>query len=398
MKRILFVDDEPHILDGLRNLLRKQAKQWEMVFAQGGAAALEEFKKEPFDVVVSDMRMPGIDGAALLAKVKELYPASARIILSGHAERESVVRALPVAHQFLSKPCDATLLREVIDRACQLQKLLHNASIRSVVGSLEKLPSTPQVYWQLTDAASRPEATLDDFSEIVEQDPAMTAKVLQLVNSSYFGLPQKLASVRQAVGYLGINLLRSLALSAHAFGEMGENSSHLISLEKLQRHALQTARLAKRMVRDPHQAGEAFTAALVHDVGRIVLAMGVPDIIEETLRRSVAENRRIADIERELLGVCHAEVGAYLLGVWGLPLTIVEAVAYHHEPSQAAAGASLSLAAVHVADALLGDESGARKDGDSPLALDMEFFERSPFARRLDEFRAFVGDFDQRSD
>src|SRR5688572_30352711 len=338
MKRILFVDDEPQILDGLRDLLRKQRKQWTMVFALGGEAALRELEKQPFDVVVSDMRMPGIDGATLLTRVKEQYPASARIILSGHAERDSIVRALPVAHQFLNKPCDATLLRVVVERACELQRLLQNENIRCLIGKLDKLPSVPHTYWELTRVASRPDVALEDLAAIVEQDPAMTVKVLQLVNSGYFGMPQRLSSVRQAVSYLGTDLLKALALSAHAFGTVGQGKTQLFSLEALQRHALSTARMVKRMVPDPKLAGEPFTAALVHDIGRIVLAVGVPDVLDEALRQERNSGRPAHQVERELLGVCHAEVGAYLLGVWGLPLPIVEAVAYHHSPSMASEG------------------------------------------------------------
>lgn len=392
MKSILFVDDEQQILDGLRDLLRKQRKQWSMVFALGGQAALDELAKRPFDVVVSDMRMPGIDGAALLTHVKELYPASARIILSGHAERDSIVRALPVAHQFLNKPCDATLLRVVVERACELQRLLQNENIRCLIGKLDKLPSVPHTYWELTRLAARPDVALEDLAAVVERDPAMTVKVLQLVNSGYFGMPQKLSSVRQAVSYLGTDLLKALALSVHAFGTLSPKAPRDFSLENLQRHAVQAARMVKRMVPDPKRAGEAFTAALVHDIGRIILAVGVPDLLDEALRQERKSGKPSHLVERELLGVCHAEVGAYLLGVWGLPLPIVEAVAYHHSPSMASEGTADALALVHIADALLGGESGIHAADQANGLLDMEFVARAGWADKLDELKLLAGD------
>lgn len=392
MRRILFVDDEPQILDGLRDLLRKQRKQWSMVFALGGEAALKELEHASFDVVVSDMRMPGIDGATLLTRVRDLYPASARIILSGHADRESIVRALPVAHQFLNKPCDATLLRVVVERACELQRLLQNENIRCLIGKLDKLPSAPHTYWELTRVAARPDVALDDLAAIVEQDPSMTVKVLQLVNSGYFGMPQKLSSVRQAVSYLGTDLLKALALSVHAFGTIPLNASREFSIEALQRHAIQTARIVKRMVPDPKRGAEAFTAALVHDIGRIVLSVGVPDILDEALRQERISGRPAHVVERELLGVCHAEVGAYLLGVWGLPLPIVEAVAYHHTPSMAAEGTAEALTLVHIADALLGGESGLHAGGATNGLLDAEFVARSSWGGKLEELRQLVED------
>src|SRR5690606_34045961 len=126
VRRILFVDDEPHVLDGLRDLLHKRLREWEMSFALGGQEALTLLETRPFDVVISDMRMPGIDGVTLLRLVKERYPAIARIVLSGQAERDAVVNALPVAHQFLSKPCDVEVLYAVVERACGLQGLLQD--------------------------------------------------------------------------------------------------------------------------------------------------------------------------------------------------------------------------------------------------------------------------------
>src|SRR5262249_35044517 len=156
--------------------------------ATGATEALAELKIAPVDIVISDMRMPGLDGASLLAKIKEDYPATARLILSGHAERDAILRALPVAHQFLSKPCDATVLRTAIERTCDLHRLLEDEAIRQVVGRLDRLPSVPQTYVELTEAASRPGASTSDFATIIERDPAMSAKVLQLVNSAYFGV------------------------------------------------------------------------------------------------------------------------------------------------------------------------------------------------------------------
>jgi putative nucleotidyltransferase with HDIG domain len=390
MKRILFVDDEPQVLAGLRDLLRKQRSQWDMVFALGGQAALDELANGAFDVVVSDMRMPGIDGAALLSKVKEQYPASARIILSGHAERDSVVRALPVAHQFLSKPCDATLLRVVIERACELQRLLQDERIRSVIGKLDRLPSVPQTYWELTQAAGHVGVAIEDLADIVEQDPAMAVKVLQLVNSSYFGLPKRLTSIRQAVSYLGIDLLKALALSVHAFGTMGVTPIEGFSLEQLQKHSLLTARLVKRMVPDVKRAGEAFTAALVHDIGKIVFAISMPETFARVVLGVRQTGRPFHVLEQELLGVTHAEVGAYLLGFWGLPLSIVETVAYHHSPSFVADGEVDILAAVHVADALLNAYMNKSRTPPSEDLLDPLFIERAGLGGRLDEWRGLA--------
>jgi HD-like signal output (HDOD) protein len=346
----MFVDDEQHVLDGLQNLLRKQRKQWDMSFALGGQAALTAFASAPYDVIVSDMRMPGMDGAELLAAVREQYPATARIVLSGHAERDAVQRALAVAHQFLSKPCDADMLKLVVERVCGLHSLLGDPQLREVVGRIDKLPSVPQVYLDLIAALDRPETTMPVIASIIERDPAMSAKVLQLVNSSYFGLARRLGSIGDAAGYLGSDLLRSLALSANVFARLTAAPVPGFSIEALQDRAVLGGKLARALLAgDKKRADDAFAAALVRDLGSMVLALGLP----ATYAPIIAEHNRtgepLAEVESRALGVTHAEVGAYLLGVWGLPASIVEAVAHCQAPSRVTHDDRDVVAAVHVA-------------------------------------------------
>jgi HD-like signal output (HDOD) protein len=384
MRRVLFVDDEQNVLDGLRNMLRRQRHVWDMVFARGAQAALVELEKAPFDVVVSDMRMPVTNGAALLQTVKQRYPSVARIILSGYVEHEAVVGALPVAHQFLSKPCDPETLRIVVERACELQALLTDEAIRSVVGRLDTLPSVPRTYWELRRVVDEPNVSAGDIASIVEKDPAMSVKILQLVNSAYFGLARRMTSVRHAVSYLGIELLKGLALTAHVFATMEASRVEGFSLDQLQRNSLLTAQLARQLPADSKRAEEAFTAALVHDIGKIVVAVVLPDRFSEIVRTARATGRSFHVVERELLGVTHAEIGAYLLGVWGLPFTIVEAVAYHHRPSSMVSSELCDvLAAVHVADALVDKDAAAPVDD----KLDIAFLERAGLADRLPIWR-----------
>jgi HD-like signal output (HDOD) protein/ActR/RegA family two-component response regulator len=372
--RILFVDDEVAVLDGLRDLLRKERGRWDMVFANGGEQALEEFRKAPFDLVITDMRMPGMDGAELLAKVKELYPGAARMVLSGHAAREAVLRAVPVAQQFLAKPCEAQVLRTAIDRTYGLNVLLSNHAIRDVVGKLEALPSVPRTYLELTDTAARRNSSIDDLAAVVEQDPAMSAKVLQLVNSAYFGAHQRVASIRGAVSYLGVELLKGLALASSTFAAAENLSIEGFSLERLRSSSLLAARAARRFIVDRKLADEAFTTALVHEVGKIVIALGMPAEYASVLRETASSKTPVHLVEKERFGVSHAEVGAYLLGVWGLPFSIVEAVAFHHHPGSIEEGACDTLAALHVASALIEGESGR---------MDHAFLSRTGFEARL---------------
>jgi len=353
-RRILFVDDEPHVLEGLRDSLRKQRHEWDMVFVTSGEAALEALARAPFDVIVSDMRMPAMDGKALLTKVKQEYPGIVRLVLSGHTEREALVETLPIANQFLSKPIDSALLRIQLYRACDLQGLLANEALRRVVGRVDHLASPPRTYWEIRNALNRSTAGLREVAAIIEKDLAMTAKVLRLVNSAYFGLQKPIVSLSQAVSYLGVETLQGLALTMHVFsGAANETFAAGLSLEELGEHSLRTGRLAHSFFSDAHTADVAFAAGLVHDIGKLVLAQGLADYKDVVV--SVRDSARPFDaVEKEMLGVTHAQVGAYILGVWGLPFDIVEAVAYHHEP-ETVCGSVLDVpAAVHIADALVG--------------------------------------------
>jgi putative nucleotidyltransferase with HDIG domain len=389
-KRILFVDDEPHVLDALRNLLRRQRASWEMSFAQGGAAALETLTQGSFDVIVTDMRMPGLDGAALLEQVKERHPAVARIVLSGHADRDAVMRTLPVAHQVLTKPCDAGTLCAVIERTCALQTILSDPAPRKAIGLVGRLPSPEKVYWDLTRAVQQPDVGTADLARLVEEDPAMTAKILQVVNSAYFGLARTVDSIQQAVLFLGVDLLKGLVLSAHVFGMMDPRAAAGFSIAELQRHSLLTARLAKALLKDPVASEAAFTAAIVHDVGEIILAQAFPDQFGAVLTNARGASRPRHELEQEQLGVSHAEVGAYLLGIWGLPFPVVEAVASHHLPSRVTAGDRDVLAALHIADVLLTEAAAGMAAADQPRGLDLAFLHDTGWVLDLPRWRTLV--------
>jgi HD-like signal output (HDOD) protein len=333
LKRVLFVDDEPKVLEGLQRMLRPQRHEWQMSFAEGPTAALEVLAREPFDVVVTDMRMPEMDGAALLEKVRELYPRTGRIVLSGYTEVGFAYRTVRVAHQFLLKPCDAESLRQAVARTCNLQDLLSSESLASVVGEIGELPSAPRLYMSLTQALANPKCSIERIAEIIEQDVGISAKVLQLVNSAFFGLSRDVKSIRQAVNYLGMIILQNLVASVEAFRAFqGSPRLKAFSIEEFESHAQLTARITRTFTMPKIQGEAAMAAAVLHDVGKLVLASRLPEHLEQAIRLSHEKKQPMHEIEAELYAVTHAEIGAYLLGLWGLPMSITEAVAYHHVP------------------------------------------------------------------
>ncbi len=347
--RILFVDDDPSILAGLQNLLYKDRRRWDMTFAGSGEAALEKLHAQPFDVVVCDMRMPGMDGATLLNRVKDASPATARIMLSGHAEREAIVRALPALHQLLAKPCDAATLRATIERSLETEAVVKNGRVRAVIGTLDKLPSSPAVYAAMSAAMASSSIPLDELAAVVMRDPGLAAKVLQLVNSAYFGSGQKTSSITEAVALLGAEQLRYIGLTAPVFTAMTEDPCPGFSLAARQEGAAAIAALARVAVR-AELADEAYSGALLHDVGSVVLAAGFPDQYETILEAASTDEARLISLETAAFGTDHAEVGACLLGLWGLPRPIIDIVRYHHRPDDAPAENRAVVLAVRNAD------------------------------------------------
>jgi putative nucleotidyltransferase with HDIG domain len=347
MKRIMFVDDETAVLEGLRNVLRPLRSRWSMRFATGGEQALEALAAEPADVVVSDMRMPGMDGLALLGQVKARYPNAARIVLSGYADLSAVAAASAVAHQYLLKPCDVEALRAVIERTCGLQDVLSSESLRRTIGSMGALPSAPRMYAELTRALADPDVEVKQVAAIVKQDVGMSSRVLQFVNSAFYGLAQRITSIESAIVYLGMNTVRHLALTIEVV-----SSFRGAGLEDFERHAALTARIAKRLVSEGPQADVAFAAGLLHDAGKLVLANRLEGPLAEAARIAAESGRPMHEVEREVIGANHCEVGAYLLGLWALPNALVEAVAFHHQVERLREGPVDPVAAVCAANLL----------------------------------------------
>ncbi len=384
-KKVLFVDDEPNIIQGLKRMLYNMRESWDMFFAGGGEEALKILSENDIDVIVTDMRMPGMDGAQLLDIISKRCPQVVRIVLSGYSDQEMVMKTVKSAHQFLAKPCDAAALKHGIERACLLKNLLNNESLIKVVTGIKTLPSLPEYYGMIVAELQSPSPSLPRVGDIIGRDVAMTAKVLQFVNSAFFGLPNRISSPRQAVTLLGINTLQALILYVQVFSTIDESGGRTsrAAMDDLWKHSVTVGSLAGEIALS-ESAGkkvedDAYAAGMLHDIGKLLL-MAVPGYNED-MRRCIREKQCSSqEAEYELLGTSHAEAGAYLLGLWGINDSIVEAVAFHHNPSGMSGEKFTALTAVHSADSLL-MEKGC---DDEYRKIDMKYISRLRLAHRLD--------------
>jgi len=364
VKRILFVDDEPMVLSGLERSLRRMRSEWEMVFATGGREALAAMDRQTFDIILTDMRMPEMDGAQLLEEVQKRSPQTLRMVLSGQSDRHTILRSINPAHQFISKPCPGEELKSRLIRAFALKDILQNPDLRGLVAKLDCLPSLPQAYLQLNQELNLPEPSLPRIDELIESDMAMTAKILKLVNSAFFCLPCEISRASQAVKLLGLDTLRTLVLTVHVFEEFQSSLLTPDEVQAVSNHGLAVSKSARKIAAfehaDQRMQDESFTAGLLHDAGKLILPSILGEQYGKVLQHSEQGDIGLYAAECELLGCSHAEVAAYLFGLWGLPSRIVEAVARHHDPSSSLSTGFSPLAAVHVASAYHDEEIGSR--------------------------------------
>jgi HD-like signal output (HDOD) protein len=355
-KRLLFVDDDGMVLSGLRRALHDMRGEWEMTFAPGGEAALEAMRREPFDAVVTDMRMPGMDGAELLERVKDRHPEVIRIVLSGQSEKEAMLRSIAPAHQYLAKPCDIREMKLRLSQAFASRDLVRNPAIAAAIARLRSIPSLPAIYSQLTAALRSETTSLRQIEEIVAKDVGMATKLLQLANSAFIGVHGRVSSLSQAVSLIGVETVRTLTLSIHVFSRFDKNAATAARLAALWEHSVSVATLAQRIAAaetgDKAMAEECFAAGLLHDVGKVILLGEKPREYAEILARLDAGMGSIEALETEALGCSHAQLGAYLMSMWGLPMLLVHAVAFHHRPSSAIEDGFSPLTAIHCANAL----------------------------------------------
>ncbi|MCG8556262.1 MAG: response regulator [Proteobacteria bacterium] len=392
MKRVVFVDDEALVLEALRDRLRAHRKRWDMHFVQDAQAALDALADARTDVVVTDVRMPKGGGIELLKQIRQEHPHVVRIVLSGDTGLKNAFAAVPVAHQWLTKPCSGDLLETTIERTCGLYDLLHNESLQEIVGGADTLPSLPKVYAELARTLADPRACAKHVAAVVEKDMAMCAKVLQLANSSFFGPKQRIVSLEGAVSYLGTTMIRSLILCAEVFRVFEAAKVDARSLEHLQAHALKTAQLAARLTTTHNGVEHFFAAGVLHDVGKLVVASLMPERLRRAALAAQGGKQGMLAAETASMGVTHAEIGAYLLGLWGLPLPVVEAVAYHHRPSRVPHTGFAAVDAVHVADALVAELEPGPEDGfgdEAELDLD-HLFKLGVGQDRLEAWRALA--------
>lgn len=334
MNTVLFVDDEPRVLAGLRRMLWTQRRVWSMEFVDSSHEALRLLDAQVFDAVVSDFRMPDMNGGQLLQAVRERHPDTARLVLSGHTDEDDLLKVVIVAHQFLNKPCAPEDLIAAIGRALRLREELNGEEVRAEVTGIDVLPTPPSVLRAMVSALDAPDADARKVAAVIESDIALTTKLLQLVNSAFFMDGKRVESVHEAVVRVGLNAVRSIVLAREIMDSIATDTVTGPWLEALSSAAVAKADLARRLAR-PEDVSDAFAAAMVSECGQLAYASCRPEVFEHHLRERARTGLALADVEPTTFGITHPRTGAYLLSLWGFPFAVVEAVGRHADTPDA---------------------------------------------------------------
>ena len=388
MKKILFVEDNDMLLEFYGLMLQADRDHWQTTLAPDAETALKILDKEVFDVVASDMQMPGMGGIELLTEVRKRHPQTSRIIISGSADQQEAAKSLNCTHLFLPKPFETRALRETLSRIGSLDVYLKDEKLRGLAGRMGSLPSFPALYAEIIQAIESPNSSIQGIADIVAKDPGITAKVLQVANSAAMGLPDKVNDPAEAVQQLGMTTVRSLVLSAQVYGSFAPGRLASFSADALWGHLMKCGELARGIMRQENaevaDTEDAFTAGMLHDMGKLMLADGLPEEYAKAMELAAREKISPIEAELEVFGATHAGLAAYLFGLWGLPASIVEAVAFHHTPEKSQHKKFSALTAVHVANSFF-DDSGT-------APLNQDYLKEIGVADKLEGWQEMAAD------
>ena len=366
MRIILFVDDDLNLLNGLKRGLRSLRHDWDLHFVDSAEKALDFLTTHPVDILISDFRMPGMNGYQLMHQVQQRFPKIIRMILTGQPDRETYTESVSICHYFLWKPLEIEAFKPLLQRLRELHTILHDQHLTEILHGLNSLPTLPDTYRQLTGALNDPENDYQTISGLIRDDVTLTMQVLRMVNSAHIGLMRTLHSIDEAIQYLGLNTLRGMVIARQIFSLADADAESLAEWSQLWQHSFCSARLAEALVKnteDQFVTAHSSFGGILHDVGKLVISHCLPEAWREI--RELMNSRQLtqAAAEQEVLGVDHAAIGAYLASLWGLPHSVVEAIyLHHHQDISDYQGLSIITTAVWHANRICGGDLSRSKE------------------------------------
>jgi len=363
--RILLVDGEPMLLEAFRRSMRMERPAWHVALAGSGEEALALLGREPFDIVVTELLMPGMDGAALLRDVHGSSPSTLRVVLSGQPRVDLMEAAEGHFHRFLAKPLDPEILVGVLEELVLGETGGLDEQARRFVSGLKAIPSLPVIYGRIRTLLSGEDPSMPALVALVQSDLGIASKLLKLVNSAYFSLERKVTDLGQAISMLGLETVKTVVLVRGAMEALQALEPAGLDMSALWRHSQGVANGARAIAagegQRPAVMEDAYSLGLLHDIGRVILALD-PDADYRRVAEAPAQG--LVAAERLLYGTDHPHVGAQLLSLWGLPQEFCQRIREHHAPSLPSGSFPAGLA-LYAADGFLEGASDLFQDGRS---------------------------------
>lgn len=392
---ILIVDNQPNAYQGLKRVLWTQKPDWDLTYAENAQKALDLMDAGEFDVIVSDVKMPVMDGSELLNHVVTQYPDIIRVVLSGQCDQNAAFKLVNTTHLFLEKPCDPKTFIDFIECVNKNKLILNNPDIIKIINGIKNIPSMPMTYLKLNHVLEQKNINVNTIVDIISNDVALAAKILQMVNSAFFSLNWRVTNLTQAINVLGIDTLKMLVLSYGLIQKFEIKQIGKFSTEVLWKENTNVAFLAKELAVKCHEpenvVEEVFVSSLLLKIGILLLAKDYSKKFDEALKLATETSSALSDAEKQIYACSHAEIGSYLLSIWGLPTEIVETVASHLTPKCENSKTSKILMYAHYASSFVGTSS---KLTPNPHArLDVDFLEFMGIKKDINDFDILSTDF-----
>lgn len=372
--RILIVDDDSTAIQQYRDTLASKTGEWHIDYAADGDAGIAAAEIATPDIVIAALSTAERSKDDLLARLEEIAPDAQRFLTAKETDKPKLESTFGSSFHYLPSPCPAQRLITEIQRCVAIDQWLGNDRIKEVVAKMGAFPSLPPIYLKVVNALNSRHIDTETIAASISGDLAISAKLLQTVNSSFYGFDEKVGDVSEAINILGTDCVKNLVLAIQVFNSMGHSPEHKAVTDELWHHSMSVAVAARRIAayegKDEKAAEQAYTAGLMHDIGKLILLNAVPDAHAQARELAQETSVSLKEAEDQAIGCNHAETGAYVLARWGMPTDLIEAVALHHEPIDSFGKSFSTLAAVHIANAIVHH----RKNPEHPSAATSDAF------------------------
>lgn len=357
---------QQEIANDLKFGLCKPENGWQLTFVANGREALAALSDSKYDLLITELSLPDMEANALLAETRESHPGVVRFVLTADDNRERMLRAISQSHQFLTKPLKMETLQMQVSNSLALRTVLTDDKLHARISQIHSLPTLPSIYNQLVAEMQSETASMQKVAALIKQDVSITAKLLQMTNSAFFGLSTRVENPLQAANLLGMDTVKSLVLTAGVFSQFDDPGLPGFSIETIYNHSLAVGTSARHYANafglGRKQAEDALMAGMLHDIGKLVMIANFREELTQSLTVAHHDKIPMHAAEKQVLGVSHCEIGAHLLSLWGLSDLILEAVTLHDTPSGSTHPMLNILASVHIANAIDHDQSIPDRD------------------------------------